>query len=123
MIAGGALFLSGGQNTLYGRYWGGCLDEYNHLHFETCYYQGIELALALGLTHFDAGAQGEHKLVRGGFEPVITHSWHGIQHPPDSGTPLSTSPGKKQSRYKGILQRRKPYCRLNNKHRNSLYTD
>ena len=77
MIAG-ALFLSG-QNTLYGRYWG-CLDEYNHLHFETCYYQGIELALALGLTHFDAGAQGEHKLVRG-FEPVITHSWHGIQHP------------------------------------------
>ena len=77
MIAG-ALFLSG-QITLYGRYWG-CLDEYNHLHFETCYYQGIELALALGLTHFDAGAQGEHKLVRG-FEPVITHSWHGIQHP------------------------------------------
>lgn len=77
MIAG-ALFLAG-QTTLYGRYWG-CLDEYNHLHFETCYYQGIELALALGLEHIDAGAQGEHKLVRG-FEPVITHSWHGILHP------------------------------------------
>lgn len=77
MIAG-ALFLSG-QNTLYGRYWG-CLEEYNHLHFETCYYQGIELAIQLGLQTFDAGAQGEHKLVRG-FEPELTHSWHGIAHP------------------------------------------
>lgn len=77
MIAG-ALFLAG-ETTLYGRYWG-CLDEYNHLHFETCYYQGIELALELGLDQIDAGAQGEHKLVRG-FEPVITHSWHGILHP------------------------------------------
>ena len=77
MIAG-ALFLSG-KNTLYGRYWG-CLEEYNHLHFETCYYQGIELAIELGFHTFDAGAQGEHKLVRG-FEPVLTHSWHGIAHP------------------------------------------
>ncbi|TNE77834.1 MAG: N-acetyltransferase [Gammaproteobacteria bacterium] len=77
MIAG-ALFLNG-ENTLYGRYWG-CLEEYNHLHFETCYYQGIELAIDLGLKHFDAGAQGEHKLVRG-FEPLLTHSWHGIAHP------------------------------------------
>lgn len=77
MIAG-ALFLRG-EDTLYGRYWG-CLDEYNHLHFETCYYQGIELAIELGLQRFDAGAQGEHKLVRG-FEPVLTHSWHGVRHP------------------------------------------
>ncbi|AFP31760.1 GNAT family N-acetyltransferase [Marinobacter sp. BSs20148] len=77
MIAS-ALFLSG-TDTLYGRYWG-CLDEYNHLHFETCYYQGIELAIDLGLQHFDAGAQGEHKLVRG-FEPLLTHSWHSIEHP------------------------------------------
>lgn len=74
----GALCLTG-KDTLYGRYWG-CLDEYNHLHFETCYYQGIELAIELGLQTFDAGAQGEHKLVRG-FEPVLTHSWHGIAHP------------------------------------------
>ncbi|MDL0432199.1 GNAT family N-acetyltransferase [Marinobacter sp. TBZ242] len=77
MIAG-ALFLLGGE-TLYGRYWG-CLEEFDHLHFETCYYQGIELAIQQALTSFDAGAQGEHKLVRG-FEPVITHSWHGIRHP------------------------------------------
>ncbi len=77
MIAG-ALFMTG-EDTLYGRYWG-CLDEFNHLHFETCYYQGIELAIERGLNRFDAGAQGEHKLVRG-FEPVLMHSWHGIAHP------------------------------------------
>ena len=77
MIAG-ALFMTG-EDTLYGRYWG-CLEEYDHLHFETCYYQGIELAIERGLMRFDAGAQGEHKLVRG-FEPAITHSWHGIAHP------------------------------------------
>ncbi|MDX1634238.1 MAG: GNAT family N-acetyltransferase [Marinobacter sp.] len=71
----GALFLLG-QDTLYGRYWG-CLEEYDHLHFETCYYQGIELAIARGLRRFDAGAQGEHKLVRG-FEPQLTHSWHWV---------------------------------------------
>ncbi|CAN0600674.1 unnamed protein product, partial [Ectocarpus sp. 12 AP-2014] len=77
MIAG-SLFLTG-DDTLYGRYWG-CLEEYDFLHFETCYYQGIELAIDLGLSTFDAGAQGEHKLIRG-FEPVVTHSWHGIVHP------------------------------------------
>lgn len=77
-IIAGALFLQG-DDTLYGRYWG-CLEEFDHLHFETCYYQGIELAIELAMARFDAGAQGEHKLVRG-FEPVITHSWHGIPHP------------------------------------------
>jgi len=74
----GSLFLLG-SDTLYGRYWG-CLEEFNHLHFETCYYQGIELAIARGLNTFDAGAQGEHKLIRG-FAPELTHSWHGIAHP------------------------------------------
>ncbi|QKJ85167.1 N-acetyltransferase [Paramixta manurensis] len=65
--------------TLYGRYWG-CLAEFDGLHFETCFYQGMEYAIEQGLTHFDAGAQGEHKLLRG-FEPVITHSWHYLRHP------------------------------------------
>lgn len=64
--------------TLYGRYWG-CLEEFNRLHFETCFYQGMDYAIANGLTRFDAGAQGEHKLIRG-FEPVITESWHYLQH-------------------------------------------
>lgn len=66
-------------DSLYGRYWG-CLAEYDRLHFETCFYQGIEQAITLGLKRFDAGAQGEHKLIRG-FEPVITRSWHYLRHP------------------------------------------
>lgn len=72
----GALFLVG-EDTLYGRYWG-CLDEYDRLHFETCFYQGMERCIAEGLARFDAGAQGEHKLIRG-FEPVLTQSWHRLQ--------------------------------------------
>lgn len=64
---------------LYGRYWG-CLAEFDRLHFETCFYQGIEQAIASGKQRFDAGAQGEHKLIRG-FEPVITRSWHYLTHP------------------------------------------
>lgn len=66
-------------DTLYGRYWG-CAGEYDCLHFELCYYQGIEYAIEKGLTRFDAGAQGEHKILRG-FEPVETHSLHWIRHP------------------------------------------
>lgn len=68
-----ALTLLGGD-TLYGRHWG-CAERYDGLHFETCYYQGIELCLEQELAHFDAGAQGAHKLARG-FEPVITRSAH-----------------------------------------------
>jgi len=63
-----------GADTLYGRHWG-CAERYDGLHFETCYYQGIELCLAERLAHFDAGAQGAHKLARG-FEPVMTRSVH-----------------------------------------------
>lgn len=62
------------SHTLYGRYWG-CIREYEFLHFETCYYQGIEYCLSQGLTHFDPGAQGEHKIQRG-FTPIATYSNH-----------------------------------------------
>ena len=65
------------QYTLYGRYWG-CFEEYQFLHFETCYYQGIEYAIAHQLQRFDGGAQGEHKIARG-FEPVLTYSNHAIK--------------------------------------------
>ena len=68
-----------GGDTLYGRYWG-CLAEFDRLHFETCFYQGMAMAIDAGYARFDAGAQGEHKLIRG-FEPVITHSWHYLCHP------------------------------------------
>jgi predicted N-acyltransferase len=67
------------SQTLYGRYWGS-LDEFPYLHFELCYYSGIEFAISRGLQRYDAGAQGEHKIVRG-FEPIETHSLHWIQHP------------------------------------------
>ncbi|MFZ3203364.1 MAG: GNAT family N-acetyltransferase [Pseudomonas sp.] len=73
-----AFSLTGGD-SLYGRYWG-CLAEFDRLHFETCFYQGMDYAIAQGLQRFDAGAQGEHKLIRG-FEPVITRSWHYLCHP------------------------------------------
>ena len=65
------------DTKLYGRYWGS-IDQYEFLHFELCYYQGIELAIKNNLLVFDAGAQGEHKLLRG-FEPIKTVSLHWIR--------------------------------------------
>ena len=62
------------RDTLYGRHWGAD-DQYNGLHFELCYYQGIERCLAQGLMHFDAGVQGEHKRARG-FTTELAHSVH-----------------------------------------------
>ncbi len=67
------------SSTLYGRYWGS-LGDYDSLHFELCYYQGIEFAIEQGLTYFDPGTQGEHKLIRG-FIPTKTHSLHRIYDP------------------------------------------
>jgi predicted N-acyltransferase len=75
----GALNLIG-DDTLYGRYWG-CTEEVPFLHFELCYYQAIDAAIARGLGTVEAGAQGEHKLARG-YEPVATWSTHYI---PDAG--------------------------------------
>ncbi len=62
------------SDTLYGRYWG-TLDDIPALHFEACYYQGIEFAIERGLKKFDPGAQGEHKIQRG-FTPTLTYSNH-----------------------------------------------
>jgi predicted N-acyltransferase len=74
-IIAGALCLRGGD-TLYGRYWG-ATRLMPGLHFETCYYQGIDYCLREGLRHFEPGAQGEHKLARG-FLPTLVHSRHWI---------------------------------------------
>ncbi|MFI4869991.1 MAG: GNAT family N-acetyltransferase [Steroidobacterales bacterium] len=63
-------------DTLYGRYWGADAD-YHSLHFETCYYQGIDYCIAHGLSDFEPGTQGEHKIARG-FEPSLTWSAHWI---------------------------------------------
>ncbi len=74
----GALCLRGGD-TLYGRYWGAA-EVLPGLHFETCYYQGIDYCLREGLRRFEPGAQGEHKLARG-FLPSLVHSRHWIAEP------------------------------------------
>jgi len=71
----GALNLIG-VDTLYGRYWG-CTEDVPFLHFELCYYQAIDAAIARGLATVEAGAQGEHKLARG-YVPVTTYSAHYI---------------------------------------------
>lgn len=70
-----ALFLRS-EHTLYGRYWG-ALEHVPGLHFEACYYQGLDYCLRRGLTRFEPGAQGEHKLARG-FLPERTRSFHWI---------------------------------------------
>jgi uncharacterized protein len=74
----GALNLIG-SDILYGRNWG-CLDSYKFLHFEACYYQAIDYAIAHGLKEVQAGAQGEHKIQRG-YLPTPTYSAHKIMHP------------------------------------------
>ncbi|MFT7369580.1 MAG: putative N-acyltransferase [Octadecabacter sp.] len=63
-----------GRDTLYGRYWG-CAENHPCLHFEICYYQAMDYAIAHGMQRVEAGAQGEHKLARG-YLPVTTHSLH-----------------------------------------------
>ena len=73
-----ALFLRGGD-TLHGRYWGTSAPTPG-LHFETCYYQGINYCIVNGVRSFEPGAQGEHKIARG-FLPVRTSSMHWIAHP------------------------------------------
>jgi len=67
------------DSTLYGRYWG-ALREFDALHFEACYYQGIEFCIEQNLQRFDPGTQGEHKISRG-FEPTLTYSVHQLMHP------------------------------------------
>jgi len=76
-IAAAIFFRS--QDTLYGRYWGAAAN-FDSLHFETCYYQGIDYCIEHGLARFEPGTQGEHKVARG-FEPTETWSAHWIAHP------------------------------------------
>ncbi|TCP40592.1 GNAT family N-acetyltransferase [Rhodovulum marinum] len=76
-VAGALNFI--GRSRLYGRYWG-CVEDHPCLHFELCYYQAIDHAIAHGLDTVEAGAQGAHKLARG-YLPVATHSLHWIADP------------------------------------------
>lgn len=74
-IAGALMYRS--DSVLYGRHWG-CSEYHPALHFETCYYQGIEFCIRKGIQIFEPGAQGEHKIARG-FIPVRTHSTHWLK--------------------------------------------
>ena len=76
-VAGALNFIGG--DALYGRYWG-CTRDIRFLHFELCYYQAIDAAIARGLSRVEAGAQGGHKLARG-YAPVQTRSAHYIADP------------------------------------------
>ncbi len=76
-IAGAINFL--GRDAIYGRNWG-ALEHHPFLHFELCYYQAIEYAIQHKLSRVEAGAQGEHKLMRG-YMPVTTYSAHFIANP------------------------------------------
>ena len=76
MVAGAICFI--GDNTLYGRHWG-CHEDFDSLHFEVCYYMGIEYCIENGLQYFEPGAQGEHKITRG-FLAQRTQSAHWIAH-------------------------------------------
>ena len=67
------------ETALYGRYWGSD-GHYDALHFETCYYQGIDYCIETGKQRFEPGTQGEHKVARG-FVPVATWSAHWLAHP------------------------------------------
>ncbi|MGA0098539.1 MAG: GNAT family N-acetyltransferase [Steroidobacteraceae bacterium] len=73
-----AIFLRG-EDTLYGRYWGST-GLYHSLHFETCYHQGVEYCIREGLSRFEPGTQGEHKIARG-FRPTPVWSAHRLAHP------------------------------------------
>jgi hypothetical protein len=73
-VAGALNFI--GRDTLFGRYWG-CSEDHPCLHFELCYYQAIDWAIAQGMARVEAGAQGEHKLARG-YLPTPVHSLHYI---------------------------------------------
>jgi hypothetical protein len=77
LIAGALNFIGG--DALYGRNWG-AIEHHPFLHFECCYYQAIDFAIARGLARVEAGAQGEHKLARG-YLPARTHSAHWIANP------------------------------------------
>lgn len=75
-VAGALNFIGG--DTLFGRYWG-CSEDHRYLHFELCYYQAIDYAIARRLARVEAGAQGEHKLARG-YMPSPVYSLHWIEN-------------------------------------------
>ncbi|HHG90433.1 MAG TPA: N-acetyltransferase [Devosia sp.] len=109
----GALNLVG-KETIYGRYWG-CSRDIAFLHFEMCYYQAIDYAIAHKLKTVEAGAQGPHKLARG-YAPVVTRSIHWLQNPSLRRTVAGylEQERKAVARDQEFLAGRKPYKKQEN---------
>ncbi len=105
-----ALFFVG-RERLYGRYWGSD-GHYDALHFETCYYQGIEYCIDHGLAVFEPGTQGEHKVSRG-FTPIETWSAHWLAHPEffDAIARYLDEEGRHIERYIDSVEAHSPYRR------------
>ena len=103
-------FLLSDASTLYGRYWGCIGEPAPGLHFETCYYQGIELALEQRLETFEPGAQGEHKIARG-FLPTRTHSRHYFPNPEFSAAIAGylAREARHLERYREVVMKHSPY--------------
>jgi len=104
----GAMCLRG-TSTLFGRYWG-ATETVPGMHFEACYYQGIGYCLREGLTSFEPGAQGEHKLARG-FLPTLVRSRHWIADPAfaEALKPWCAEEAASISRYKALLDAHTPF--------------
>ena len=100
-----------GEDTLYGRYWGSNSDV-NALHFETCYYQGIDFCIAEGIGTFEPGTQGEHKISRG-FTPVATWSAHWLAQPEffSAIADFVDEEGRHVERYMDAVDSHSPYRR------------
>lgn len=97
------------DTALFGRYWGST-GYYHSLHFETCYYQGIEYCIREGLELFDPGVQGEHKLARG-FAPATSYSTHWVRHAgfADALSGYLADERKKVARYVEIAGEHTPF--------------
>ena len=114
-VAGAHCFV--GRETLFGRNWG-CTEQYRGLHFEMCYYRLIEYCIRRRLARFDAGAQGEHKLLRG-FLPVETRSAHWIEDPRFRQA-IGRFLGEERAglrRYRRAMERHSPYRKPTESHR------
>jgi predicted N-acyltransferase len=98
-VAGALFFFK--DRSLFGRYWG-AVQHPRNLHFELCYYRGIEFAIGRGFSLFEAGAQGEHKLARG-FLPALTYSAHKI-HDPTFGRAIEEYIDLEKEMLAGVMQ-------------------
>ncbi|MCI0517405.1 MAG: GNAT family N-acetyltransferase [Woeseiaceae bacterium] len=107
MIAAAVFYVS--ATTLYGRYWGADA-EYNALHFETCYYQGIDYCIGHGIQRFEPGTQGEHKISRG-FLPVTTWSAHWLANRrfADAISRYLDSEQRHVEQYMALVENHSPY--------------